>query len=173
MKSEIDQSRFIIQRFDNYISEANNKGNVLLLINTFILGVLFSSSNKAVSEIEGSENLSVLIQWLLVMTIVCGLTSMFFVLKAIFPFLNSGNSASFHYRSKIFFKSVAEFKSSTKFLKSYRAQSDKELMDDLARQAFELANGLRSKYYWLGISTWLIYVEILLLFTIFTINIFH
>ena len=46
MTNERDQTKLIIQRFDNYITGANTKGNFLLAINTFLCGIIIANYSK-------------------------------------------------------------------------------------------------------------------------------
>ena len=89
-----------------------------------------------------------------------------FIIKAVYPFLNSGNSSIDKYHSYIFFNSVAEFKTEKDYTDSYSKQSDIEVENDLTRQAYQLAKGLKSKFYHIEWAMRFIYAELFILLLI-------
>ena len=165
MDKEREQTRFIIQRFDNYINGANTKGNFLLAFNTFLAGGIISNYNK-IKEFITSECGVLLLDITLIGLFLVSLTTTIFIIKAVYPFLDSGNSSKEKYHSHIFFNSVAEFESDKKYYESYSAQTDKEVEEDLARQAYQVAKGLKKKFNYLEWAMRFVYVELALLLII-------
>ena len=168
MEKEREHSRFIIQRFDVYISGANTKGNFLLAFNTFLCGGIIANYKKVLDSVADHTGVC-LMNIALLALFVLSLIAIFFVMKAVYPFLSSGNSSKAKYHSLIFFKSVAEYGTDAEYAKSLQDQSDAAATEDLARQAYQLAVGLRGKYRNLAISMRLTYVELILLFIILVI----
>ena len=162
MEKEREQSRFLIQRFDNYISGANTKGNFLLAFNTFLCGALIANYDK-LSLLIINKCCLFYLNITLCLIIIVGLIAIAFIIKAVYPFQKSGNSSVEKYHSKIFFNSITEFGSDKEFAKVYHNQEDEEVDEDLARQAYILSKGLKSKYYNLNWAMRLIYVELILL----------
>lgn len=172
MTNERDQSKLIIQRFDNYINGANTKGNFLLAINTFLSGIIIANYSK-LKELIFCENDVIYLNVILIVLILLSICTTFFVLRAVYPFVSSGNSSLDSYHSHIFFNSVAEFKDGKEYHKSMIKQTDESVDEDMSIQAFYLAKGLKSKYKFLEIAMQFVYAElVVLLFLLATILIF-
>ena len=168
MEKEREQSRFLIQRFDNYISGANTKGNFLLAFNTFLCGVLVANYDKLSLLIENECCLGYFNATIILM-LLAGLVAICFIIKAVYPFSKSGNSSADKYHSKVYFNSIAEFNSDKEFAKIYQSQKDDEVNEDLAKQAYILSKGLKSKYRNLNWAMRFIYTELILLFILLII----
>ena len=162
MDKEREQSRFLIQRFDNYISGANTKGNFLLAFNTFLCGAIVTNYDKLSSLIENKCCLCYFNSTIILIFFV-GLIAISFIIKAVYPFLKSGNSSAEKYHSKVFFNSIAEFNSDKEFANIYQSQENEEVDEDLARHAYILSKGLKSKYNNLNWAMRFIYIELILL----------
>jgi len=172
MDKEKDQTRFIIQRYDNYINAANAKGNFLLAFNTFLCGGIIANYKNIKELIEIPAN------YCLVNICLCALLSVSIVttvliIKAVYPFLVSGNSSKDKYHSHIFFDAVAQFSNAKEFCESYSKQTDKDVEMDLAHQAFHVATGLKKKYCFLEWAMRFVYVELALLTILVTILIIY
>lgn len=162
MEKEREQSRFLIQRFDNYVSGANTKGNFLLAFNIFLCGAIITNYDKLAALITDKCDL-VYLNITLCLLFIVGLVTTGFIINAVYPFIKSGNSSTEKYHSKIFFNSIAEYANDKEFTKDYQSQEDKEVDEDLARQAYVLAEGLKFKYNNLAWAMRLIYIELILL----------
>jgi len=165
MEKESDQSKFIIQRFDTYISGANTKGSFLLAFNTFVVGGIIANYKNLKELIEKPCGI-MLLNVLLISICVFALIATILIMKAVYPFLKSGNSINQKYHSHIFFGSVAEFKNDVKFLESYQKQTDAMVNEDLARQVYQLAKGVQHKYQQLTWAMIIVYIELFILFLI-------
>jgi hypothetical protein len=165
MDNEREHSKFLIQRFDNYISGANAKGNFLLAFNTFLSGGIVANYGKLIELIDAPNNYLYL-NIVLILLFVVGLFTTGFIINAVYPFLKSGNSSKDKYHSKIFFQSVAEFETGTKFAEEYKKQENEEVNEDLVLQAYILSQGLKSKYCSLEWAMRGIFVELILMFVI-------
>lgn len=172
MTNERDQTKLIIQRFDNYITGANTKGNFLLAINTFLCGIIIANYSKF-KELIVCESDMVYLNVILIILVILSICTTFFVLRAVYPFVLSGNSSKDSYHSHIFFNSVAEFTNGKEYHKSVLKQTDENVEEDMAIQAFYLAKGLKSKYWFLEIAMKFVYAElVVLLILLATILIF-
>lgn len=172
MTNERDQTKLIIQRFDNYITGANTKGNFLLAINTFLCGIIIANYSKF-KEFIVCESDMVYLNVILVILVILSICTTFFVLRAVYPFVISGNSSKDSYHSHIFFNSVAEFTNGKEYHKSVLKQTDENVEEDMAIQAFYLAKGLKNKYRFLEIAMSFVYGElVILLLLLITILIF-
>jgi hypothetical protein len=95
------------------------------------------------------------------------------VIKAVYPFLKSGNSSIEKYHSHIFFNSVAEFHTDKTYYESLTELSDEDFNRDLANQAFKLAKGLKNKYRFLEWAMLVVYGELfIIILTLITIIIY-
>lgn len=162
MENERDHSKFIIQRFDAYIAGANTKGNFLLAINTFLIGVIVANYNKILDLIDCCNIRTYFNIGIVLLVLLC-LAATFYILKSVYPFLNSGNSSKDSYHSHIFFNSIAEFKEANDFRTSFVKQSNLNVEEDMSIQAYHLAVGLKSKYKNLETSIKFIYTELVLI----------
>ena len=165
MDNEREQSRFLIQRFDNYISGANTKGNFLLAFNTFLSGGIIANYDKLTKLIGDPDNY-IYLNTVLILLFIVGLFTTSFIINAVYPFLKSGNSSKDKYHSKIFFQSVSEFENEKVFADEYKKQDNEEVNEDLAKQAYILSKGLKSKYSSLAWAMRGIFVELGLMFVI-------
>ena len=172
MEKEREQSRFIILRFDNYINGANTKGNFLLAFNTFLCGGIIANYKNIIGLICCPSHYF-LVNICLVALFAISIITTVFIIKAVYPFLNSGNSSTGKYHSHIFFNSVAEFKSDAEYYESFTKKTDKEVEEDLARQAYQLAKGLKTKFLFLEWAMKFVYAELLLLTILVTILIIY
>lgn len=162
MTSEREHSKFIIQRFDTYIAGANTKGNFLLAMNTFLIGVIITNYSKII-ELVSCKSAVVYINSGIVTLTILSLFAVFLILKSVYPFVLSGNSSREGYHSHIFFNSISEFNNPEKFRESFLKQSDLNVEEDMSIQVFYLAKGLNAKYKNLEIAVKCIYAELVLI----------
>ncbi|MDD4492486.1 MAG: DUF5706 domain-containing protein, partial [Bacteroidales bacterium] len=146
MEKQTDNTKFIIQRFDNFISGANVKGNFLLAFNTFLTGGIIANYSKIEELVSYDTGILLLNITLCILLVTTVLTSIL-IIKAVYPFLASGNSSKDKYHSHIFFNSISEFESDKTYYESLLKLSDDDFDRDLAIQAFQLAKGLKKKYH--------------------------
>ncbi|WDZ99602.1 Pycsar system effector family protein [Mucilaginibacter sp. SJ] len=170
MGATIDQIKFIVQRYDTYIGGANTKGAFLLAFNSFLCGGLLSNYKTLITFVETdwltAYKLAVLCVFIL------GVGSLVIVLFAIFPFLKSGNSSIDRYHSLIYFGSVSMFDNVTKYQEALNAVDEQAFNDDVSKQAFQLAKGLRKKYNYLSWATVLIFIQLTLVLGILALILF-
>ena len=172
MEKQTDKTKFIIQRYDNYISGANIKGNFLIAFNTFLIGGLISNYSKIKELVIFNPGKTLIDIIVFILSILC-IGAIILVIKAVYPFLKSGNSSIEKYHSHIFFNSVAEFHNENTYYESLTKLSDEEFNRDLAHQAFQLAKGLKDKYYFLKWAMRLVYSELFIILLIITIIIIY
>lgn len=162
-----EKFKFLISRFDNYISQANVKGNYLLAFNTFLIGIIVTNYIKIVELVDCIQIITVL-KILLIILFLLSLFAAMFIIKAVYPFLNNNNSSKDGYHSHIFFNSVAEFENGNKYLESLNSCNN-QFDSDMANQAYLLALGLKKKYNNLKYAIWCIYLEMVLILVILLI----
>lgn len=145
---------FVISRYDSYYEAVNNKSNLYLTINTFILAGIITGYSALVPRYE----FGIAVLLLLILGIVANLISFGFTLYAIKPYINKKNDSP--RGSVIFFNDVAD----------YHASQHKEMwqninidiwFEDLMLQVKLLSTGLKRKYSSLSIATWFIALQIL------------
>lgn len=161
MSLSYDHLKLIIQRFDAYVTASNTKAAFLLAFNTFICGGILSGYKTLISL--GSKSYQIHINIILVLIFVIGVLCLFFVLRAMYPYMKSGNSSADKYHSLIFFKSVSEFTTSDDYLKKLNEQSNDDVLEDLAKQIHAIGSGLQKKYQFLEYATTTIYVQLCLI----------
>lgn len=172
MEHQIDNTKFIIQRFDNYISAANVKGNFLLAFNTLLTSGVILNYNKIVELVQCSFA-SQLIDITFCLLLISSLVTILLVTNAVYPFLISGKSKKENYQSHIFFNTVSEFKTDRAYHNSLSKLSDQDFCQDLSYQAYYLSQGLKNKYKNLRAALMFVYFELFcILFIIVLIVIF-
>jgi hypothetical protein len=165
---EIEQSRYVLNRFDHYIEGANSKGNFLLAFSAFLFGFIVTSFNNIV-EFSNCKAQS----WstgLLILILILGIISIAFTIAAVFPFLKTNNSSSKKYHSLVFFNSIADMNEED-FLTQYKEQKDKKVCKDIAKQIYAISKGLKTKYSRISWSIRLVFIQLILLLIIIIIKI--
>ncbi|MEI6091956.1 MAG: Pycsar system effector family protein [bacterium] len=172
MEKQTENTKFIIQRYDNYITGANTKGNFLIAFNTFLTGGILTGYSK-IKELVVLSSGKTLVDVLICILFSLCIMAIVLVIKAVYPFLKSGNSSIEKYHSHIFFNSVAEFHSDKTYYESLTGLSEEEFNRDLANQAFQLAKGLKNKYLFLEWAMLVVYSELfIIILTLITIIIY-
>jgi hypothetical protein len=159
MEMLITHATLIIQRLDKYISDANVKGNFILVINTFIGASILANYNN-LKCLASTPSIKVLYNIDQALIFILTLTIMVIILKAVFPFLHSGHSKDGLYRSKIFFNSITDYKSKEEYKLIFEKQGEKDILEDLTKQIYQISLGLRTKYRLLQYAIMLIYFEL-------------
>ncbi|WP_273277732.1 Pycsar system effector family protein [Maribacter polysiphoniae] len=165
---EIEQSRYVLARFDHYIEGANSKGNFLLAFSAFLFGFIVTSF-KTIVEFNDSDAKNWTIG-LLVTILIVGLVSIAFTIAAVFPFLKTNNSSSKKYHSLVFFNSIADMEEDN-FLKQYKNQKDKKACKDMTKQIYAISKGLKTKYFRISWAIRLVFVQLVLLLLIIIIKV--
>ena len=160
MKEDIMQhSRFIIERYDQYYNNINNKGQFYLGINTLMIGATVSILPKITKYCSQNFGFHLLI---ITFAISC-FFSVLITLKAIHPYLKKSNTN--RVSSLIFFKSISEY-SCSEFHEKFMAQSTPEIKSDLVYQIHALAHGLNIKFKYLRYASCFLTIEFVLGFII-------
>lgn len=139
--------QFIINRFDHYYANVNNKGSFYVTINTFLIGGIAT----AYGFIQNTFDINTTLKCLIAIVIISAFVSLALSIFAINPFLKSNNSSK--YRTLLYFGSVAEMKEH-EVIEEYQQLTDESINKDMAHQIFILALGLKKKYNllkWAGI----------------------
>lgn len=154
MKEKLEQTQFIISRFDTYIESTQTKSNLYLALNTAILGGIIT-----LAAATKPENITCLAIILLGTTALLAVISITITLIAITPYLKSASDKG---DSIIFFQDVANY-TYEEYDKKIDALSDKKFLSDLTCQAYSLAGGLKAKYQKLFYAGRFIIVEFIFL----------
>lgn len=165
---EIEQSRYVLNRFDHYIEGANSKGNFLLAFSAFMFGFIVTSFGN-IAEFDNNKAIGCT-TGLLIAILVLGLISIGFTIAAVFPFLKTNKSSSKKNDSLVFFNSIAEMNEED-FLTQFKQQKDKKVCKDMAKQVFVISKGLKKKYRRISWAIRFVFLELILLLTIIIIKI--
>ena len=133
--TQTDKLHFLIDRFDHYYDSINSKGNAMLVIHKLSIGGFLTFYTFLYEKIEWSWFLKLLIA---IVIILWGL-SLFYTTYALMPYQKSAKD------SLIFFGSIGQLQES-EYVKKVSLQNDKEYNEDLAKQSYYLACGLRQKF---------------------------
>lgn len=154
MKEKLEQTQFIISRFDTYIESTQTKSNLYLALNTAILGGIIT-----LVAATKPEDITCLALILLGITALLAVISITITLIAITPYLKSVSDKG---DSVLFFQDVTNY-TYDEYNDKINAISDKKLLSDLTCQAYSLAGGLKAKYQKLFYAGRFIIIEFILL----------
>lgn len=167
-KSQIENSKYLLDRFDHYIEGANSKGNFLLAFGAVLCGFVITNYDEIISF--NNCKLENWVSGLLITVLISGIVSIGFTIAAVFPFLKTSNSSSQKYHSLVFFKSIAEMEEE-RFLKEFKKQEDKKVRNDLAKQIFAISKGLKMKYIKISWAIRLVFFQLIILLIIILIKV--
>lgn len=148
-EKKIEMLRHTMDRYDHYYDSVNNKGNLFLTLNTFLLGGIITGYYSVKSDI--SEQFDVLFfVWLAL--ILC-ILSIAYTLWSIIPYLShQADSVS---GSTINFNNVANI-STNSFQTLFNGLTEDRCIEDYTHQVHLLAIGLLKKFTRLRIATYLL-----------------
>ncbi|PKL80480.1 MAG: hypothetical protein CVV25_04020 [Ignavibacteriae bacterium HGW-Ignavibacteriae-4] len=140
-KSTYEHLSLIINRYDHYLDVINTKGTFLISIYTFLITITLYNIN----EILRIENCSIftMMSILLILGLILLFFGIFFVLKAVFPWLKFENDTQ--KKSLIFFGSVSQY-SNEDYISKMSTNSKEDNIKDLSDQVHVLSNALTKKY---------------------------
>ena len=152
MLNNYEHLKFLIERFDHYYDSVNNKGNAMLVINTFSIGGLAAFYTALQNDVNWSSGLKAYgILLCLLWTVSLSLTSW-----ALLPYRKSASN------SLIFFGGISNL-SETVFLNRVSSQNDEDLVKDMQHQVYYLARGLALKFKLLGWATYVLFASYVVL----------
>ncbi|UFH34548.1 Pycsar system effector family protein [Flavobacterium acetivorans] len=154
MKEKLEQTKFIIGRFDTYIESTQTKSNLYLALNTAILGGIITIA--ASTKPEDVTHFSLIVLGIIALL---AATSITITLIAITPYLQSASDKN---SSVIFFQDVTN-NTFEEYANKINDISDKKFLLDLTCQAYSLAGGLKAKYQKLFYAGRIIIVEFVFL----------
>jgi hypothetical protein len=151
---KITELKFIIGRFDHYFDSINNKGNLYLTLNTFILG----GSIGGFAYLNNSYHFD---QWIIILfvipTLFSNLVSFTYTLSAIRPFTRRhDDNSSF---SSIFFVDVSH-QTNRQWESRWNLLNQEDWKEDLRIQSQLLAIGLNEKFKSLSVATLFIGIQV-------------
>jgi hypothetical protein len=150
--SSLEHRQFLIGRFDRLYDSINNKGNVFLAVNIFLIGGLFTVLIQLPNYLKQDGGA---IFWVVLMLAV-NLGSIIFTLLSLIPYTRSSGM------SLVFFGDIAEL-DRDEFLNKFVRLEDGEIRNDLDQQIYYLAKGLKKKFAKLFVAGTLLLLETLTL----------
>lgn len=154
MKEKLEQTKFIIGRFDTYIESTQTKSNLYLALNTAILAGIITIATS--TKPEDATYFSIIIMGVIA---VLAIISISITLIAITPYLKCTSNKT---ASIFFFQDVTKY-TFEEYVDKINTISDKKLLLDLTCQVYSLAEGLKIKYQKLFYAGRIIIVEFILL----------
>jgi hypothetical protein len=149
-KSEkIEMLKHTMDRYDHYYDTINNKGNLFLTLNTFLLAGIITGFYSIKETVVHRFDILFFI-WL---GLIFCLLSIGFTLWAIIPYLNKQTDSVDG--SVINFGNVSNI-SFTSFKKMYEGNTETRRFEDYLQQVYLLALGLQRKFCRLQIATYLL-----------------
>ena len=145
----INMLKHTMDRYDHYYDSINNKSNLFLTLNTFLLGGIITGYYSIKETLVGRCDILFFV-WA---ALICCLLSIGYTLWAIIPYLNkradsvNGSALSFGNVSNI---------SITSFKKMYEEMTEHKRYEDYVLQVYLLALGLQKKFCRLQTATYLL-----------------
>lgn len=145
---KIELLKYNISRFDHYYASVNFKSSFLIIANITIIGFLFS-----IGKIDSEKSL------LLTISALVSIGTIFFVLLAIKPYLETYKDKN----SLIFYGDISN---SNICELSQKLENFKEgnYIEDLTKQNYFLAKGLKFKFDMLNVATIIFIINIIIYF---------
>lgn len=158
----IEHLQFTISRFDHYYDSINNKGNLFLGVNIFLITGLFAAIAALPTYLKNEGAALFCIALMLSLNIV----SLIYTLLSLQPYARTCGS------SLVYFGDICQRDLAT-FQRDFNAQTDDQHMDDLTQQVYYLSRGLQKKFQSLSIAGTLFFVEAVILLPLFFSVIFN
>lgn len=153
-----EELKFIIGRYDHYYESVNNKGNLYLALDTFILG----GATTGFLSLSDQYHFSTAVVLLFITFLITGLICTCLILWATLPYLTSTKSNGSD--SLIFFRDVAN-SSPGKSREKWENLTEEIWYQDLQLQHLVLSKGLTKKFQRLNCATWLLGIQLILIVT--------
>lgn len=148
-EKRIETLKHSIDRYDHYYDSINNKANLFLTLNTFLLGGIITGYYSIKTTIDGKFD----IMFFVSIALISCFASIFYTLWSIIPYLNK-QSDSIN-GSQLSFGNVANV-SMTSFKQMYDSVTEEKIYEDYLEQAHLLAKGLQIKFCRLRTATYLL-----------------
>ncbi|MEC5172180.1 Pycsar system effector family protein [Chryseobacterium nepalense] len=149
IEEKIEILKHTIDRYDHYFDSINNKGNLFLTLNTFLLGGMITGYYSIKDNIIGQNDI-IFFVWIAL--ILC-LLSIGATLLAIIPYVNK--QADCVNGSVLNFNNVANL-SYASFKRMYEDLTELKKYEDYVEQSYLLAKGLQKKFSKLKTATYLL-----------------
>lgn len=146
---KIEMLKYTMSRYDHYYDSINNKGNLYIALNTFLLGGVVTGYYSIKDQIFCGSDIFFLV-WT---SLILNLLSLGFSLWATMPYLTK-QSDSIN-GSVIYFGNIANV-SFQSFKQMYNDMNDEKQYEDFLQQVHLLALGLQNKFYRLQIASYLL-----------------
>lgn len=146
---KIETLKHTMDRYDHYYDSINNKGNLFLTLNTFLLGGMITGYYSIKDTIIGRCDILFFI-WI---GLVCCLLSLGFTLWAVIPYLNKQSDSV--NGSVLYFGNVSNI-SFESFKRMYANATEEKRYEDYVNQVYLLACGLQNKFSRLKNATYLL-----------------
>lgn len=160
----VEQSKYLITRYDSYFNQINIKSNFLLVFNTFICtSVLVIYENVLKDMVSDYSRVAFLL--CLIILFVVAIIAIGILMRTAFPFLKPSSSIDEN-TSLIFYGSVAERPFSA-FQLEFQNLTSEVLLNDYKSQIHILATGLTGKYRNLRIVGFCILIEVVIILIAF------
>lgn len=160
IEKKIELLKFIIGRYDHYYDSVNNKANLYLALNTFLLGGLATVYYGLGQQAGISRPCFILMTIMLILNV----WSITVALMATKPYNNTVTDNKDG--SLIYFGDVADYPANM-HEKLFNDYNEDRQYKDLVTQTHLLAIGLKRKFKFMGTATYLLAGQILLTLIIF------
>lgn len=153
MLNQQEQLKFLIDRFDHYYDSINNKGNAMLVINTFSIGGIAAIYTALHQDVIWTTSL---LCYGFLLCLIWGV-ALILTTWALLPYKKSASN------SLVYFGDISNF-TEANFLQKFSEQLDEDVTDDLKQQVYLLAKGLTFKFKIIRWATYLMFISYGVLF---------
>lgn len=147
LSEKIETLRYTIRRYDHFYDSINNKGNLFLALNTFLLGGIVTGY-YSIKDTVSDKSFILFFTWT---GIIFCLLSIAYTLWAIFPYLNKGKGRK--KGSVLYFGNISKVELET-FRMMYERATPEKVYNDHLQQVYLLSRGIQRKFIRLQYATY-------------------
>lgn len=147
LSEKIEVLKYTIRRYDHFYDSINNKGNLFLVLNTFLLGGIVTGY-YSIKDTTNNNSFILFFTWI---GIIFCLLSIAYTLWAIFPYLNKGKGRK--KGSVLYFGNISKVELET-FRMMYERVTPEQIYNDHLRQVYLLSKGIQRKFTCLQYATY-------------------
>jgi len=156
-----EHAKFLIERFDHYYDNINNKGAFYIGLNMLILSGIVIGYTSFYDKVHPT----LLIWVLLLLQFVFCLVSIAFTIFAIKPY-SKDNHANDDNPSLLYFGGIAKHEC-VHFKEKFIAQQRDDLLQDIVQQVHSLARGLTTKFTRLKFASLFLLLQFIVMIPLF------
>lgn len=133
-----------IKRIDAYIISTNTKASLIIVLNSFLLGIIFINHDKIIN-LYAEEFIKAIVKLALPLIGLFCTISIGYLLSVIYPWLQSSPKNTKEHKLSLFFFGDISLTNEEEFSNTFRSITFNEIFLDLTNQVSVLSRGLMIK----------------------------